>query len=96
MIIFHRGIFAGGLAQNTPRLLKTKYYSFLSDQHNFQMHEVVYAEASRETSYVDNLSEQVTIALPIFFSPLLQETYNAIATHIGKQLALSVTSEVES
>ncbi len=47
-IRIHSGIFAGGLAQNTPRLLKTKYYSFLSDQHNFQMHEVVYAEASKE------------------------------------------------
>ena len=42
----------------------------------------------------DNLSEQVTVRFANFLSPLLQETYNAIATHIGKQLALSVTSEV--
>jgi len=47
-IRIHSGVFAGGLARNTPQLLKTKHYSFLSDQHNFQMHEVVYAATSKE------------------------------------------------
>jgi hypothetical protein len=48
-IRIHSGIFPGGLARNAPRLLKTKHYSFLSDRHNFQMHEVVYDAQNKES-----------------------------------------------
>lgn len=50
-IRIHSGIFPGGLLRNTPRLLKTKHYAFLPDQHNFQMHEVIY-DIQNEESHV--------------------------------------------
>jgi hypothetical protein len=50
-IRIHSGIFPGGLARNTPHLLKTKHYAFLSDQHTFQMHEVIYDEPNNDGVY---------------------------------------------
>ena len=50
-IRIHSGIFPGGLARNTPHLLKTKHYACLSGLHTFQMHEVIY-EVQDMVSYV--------------------------------------------
>jgi phosphonate transport system substrate-binding protein len=43
---------------------------------------------------LDNLHEQVTVRFANFLSPLLQETYEAIASYVGRALSLSVTSGV--
>ncbi|GCF07429.1 hypothetical protein [Dictyobacter arantiisoli] len=43
-IRIHSGIFPGGLAQNVPQIVRTKHYSFATEQYNFQMHEVVHPQ----------------------------------------------------
>jgi phosphonate transport system substrate-binding protein len=43
---------------------------------------------------LNSLYERETIRFTNFLSPLLQETYDAIATYVGNELALPVTSAV--
>jgi ABC-type phosphate/phosphonate transport system substrate-binding protein len=43
---------------------------------------------------LDNLYGQETVRFANFLSPLLQDTYDAIATYVGSQLALPVTSAI--
>ncbi|GER87348.1 hypothetical protein KDW_15100 [Dictyobacter vulcani] len=41
-IRIHSGIFPGGLAKNTPQLIKTRHYAFTATLKNFQLYEAVY------------------------------------------------------
>ena len=43
---------------------------------------------------LDNVDKQSNVRFANFLSPLLQETYDAIAVHIGRALSLTVTSSV--